>query len=121
MRKQALVSLSTTESEYIAMMHTTKEALWIWMFLGEILRPLTKLMLLYCDNQSAIAVAKNNQFHARTKHIDICYHFICEMVARNVVEIRYCPTNQMIADIFTKALPVKNFKGLRELLGIHLD
>ena len=57
-RKQALVSLSTTESEYMAMMHTTKEALWIRMFLGEILCPLTEPMLLYCNNQSAIAMAK---------------------------------------------------------------
>ena len=58
--KQTLVSLSTTESEYVAMTHATKEGLWIRMFLGEILCPLTKLMLLYCDNQSAIAVAKND-------------------------------------------------------------
>ena len=120
-RKQALVSLSTTESEYVAMMHTTKEALWIRMFLGEILCPLTKLILLYCDNQSAIAVVKNDQYHACTKHIDICYHFICKLVAHNIVEIRYCPTNQMITDIFIKALPVKNFEALQELLGVHLD
>ena len=121
LRKQALVSLSTTESEYMAMTHITKEALWIWKFLGEILCPLTKLMLLYCDNQPAIAVVKNDQYHTRIKHIDIRYHFIRKTVARNIVKIRYCPTNQMIADIFMKALPVKTFEVLRELLGIHLD
>ena len=59
-RKLALVSLSTTESEYVAMMGATKEALWIRMFLGEILCPLTKPMLLYCNNLSAIAVVKND-------------------------------------------------------------
>ena len=120
-RKQALVSLSTTESEYVAMMHMTKEALWIRMFPGEILCPLTKPMLLYCDNQSAIAIAKNDQYHAHTKHIDIRYHIIRETIARGTVEIRYCPTNQMIADIFIKALPMKAFEALRKLLGIYLD
>ena len=120
-RNQALVLLSTTESKYIAMTHATKEALWMRMFLGEILHPLTKLMLLYCDNQSAIAMAKNNQYHAHSKHIDIHYHFIWEMVACDIVEICYCPTNQLITDIFTKALPVKNFEALQELLGVHLD
>ena len=78
-------------------------------------------MLLYCNNQSAIAVAKNDQYHACTKHIDICYHFICDTVACSIVEIRYCPTNQMIANIFMKALPVKTFEVLWELLGIRLD
>ena len=63
-RKQAIISLSTTESEYVAMTHAAKEAIWIRMFLGEVLHPLSKPMLLYCDNQSAIAVAKDDQFHA---------------------------------------------------------
>ena len=71
LRKQALVLLSTTKLEYVAMTHVIKEAPWIRMFLGEILWPLTKLMLLYCDNQSAITVAKNAQYHACTKHIGI--------------------------------------------------
>ena len=58
-----------------------KEAIWIWMFLGDILHSLMKLMVLYCDNQSAIAVAKNDQYHARTKHIDSQYHFIWNQLA----------------------------------------
>ena len=120
-RKQALVSLSTTESEYVAVTHAAKEAIWIRMFLGDILCPLTKPMVLYCDNQSAIAVAKNDQYHARTKHIDIRYHFIRESISREIIEIRYCPTENMVADIFTKALPVKTFEHLRTLLGVHLD
>ena len=120
-RKQALVSLSTTESEYVAVTHAAKEAIWIRMFLGDILRPLTKPMVLYCDNQSAIAVAKNDQYHACTKHIDIRYHFIRESISREIIEIRYCPTENMVADIFTKALPVKTFEHLRTLLGVHLD
>ena len=120
-RKQALVSLSTTESEYVTVTHAAKEAIWIRMFLGDILRPLTKPMVLYCDNQSAIAVAKNDQYHARTKHIDIQYHFIRESISREIIESCYCPTENMVADIFTKALPMKTFEHLRTLIGVHLD
>ena len=103
------------------MTHTTKEAIWICMFLGEVLHPLSKLMLLYCNNQSAITVAKDNQFHACTKHINIRYHFICEAITQDIIEIRYCPTQHMVANIFTKVLPVKTFEQLHTLLGLYMD
>ena len=121
LRKQALVSLSTTKSKYVTVTHAEMEVIWIRMFLGDILHPLTKLVVLYCDNQSAIAVAKNDQYHACTKHIDIWYHFIQESISREIIEIRYCPTENMVADIIMKALPVKTFEHLQMLLGVHLD
>ena len=60
LRKQAIILLSTTESEYVTMTHAAKEAIWMCMFLGEILCPMSKPMLLYCDNQLSIAVAKDD-------------------------------------------------------------
>ena len=90
-------------------------------FLRDILCPLAELILLYCDNQSAIAVTKNEQYHARMKHIDIWYHFIQESIVREIIEVRYCPTQNMIVNIFTKALPIKTFKHLPTLLGVYLD
>ena len=93
LRKQAIISLSTTESEYVAMTHAAKEAIWIHMFLGEVLHPLSKPMLLYCDNQSAIAVAKDDQFHARTKHIGIRYHFIRKVITWNIIKLGTVPRN----------------------------
>ena len=78
-------------------------------------------MLLYCNNQSAIVVAKDDQFYTHMKYIDIHYHFRQEVIMRNILKIQYCPTQHMIADIFTKALPVKTFKQLCMLLGIHID
>ena len=80
LRKQVIISLSITESEYIVMTHAAKEAIWMHMFLGDILGPSSKLMLLYCDNQLVIAVAKDDQFYTHTKHVNICYHFICKAI-----------------------------------------
>ena len=60
------------------------------------------------DNQGAIAIAKNPIAHARTKHIDICYHFIRETIQDKTIELRYCPTDKMLADLLTKPLYSSN-------------
>ena len=75
-KKQELVSLSTTESEYVAATHATKEALWLISLIKQIFGHLDLPVTLFNDNQSAIALAKDQQYHARTKHIDIRFHFI---------------------------------------------
>jgi len=59
---------------------------------------------IYCDNQAAIALSKNGQYHGRTKHIDIRFHFICESVEQGTISLTYCPTGTMTADLLTKAL-----------------
>ncbi|THH13391.1 hypothetical protein EW146_g6815 [Bondarzewia mesenterica] len=100
-KKQPIVALSSTEAEYIAMMHAAKEAFWLDTLFRDIFgSPLTSPIPLNCDNQSAIALARDNAFHARTKHIDICYHFIREAVNAERITLPYCPTDDMAADIF---------------------
>ena len=64
------------------------------------------------DNQGAIAIARNLTAHARTKHNDIHYHYVCEAVQGVTIELRCCPTRQMIADLLTKALPRSQFETL---------
>jgi len=72
----------------------------------------------HCDNQGAIALAKDNKFHSCTKHIDLWYHFIREAIEDKKIEIEYVPTEENIADIFTKALARPRFKGFVEKLGL---
>ena len=76
-KKQELVTLSTMEAEYVATTHAAKELLWFRRLISEIFRSLRQPILLHCDNQSAISLTRSQgQFHARTKHIDIRWHFI---------------------------------------------
>ena len=75
-KKQEIVSLSTMESEDVAAMHGMKEALWLRNLLAEVFEPLADAMMLFSDNQSAIALTHDHQYHTRTMHIDVRYHFI---------------------------------------------
>ena len=75
-KKQELVTLSTTEAEYVAATHAAKEAIWIRRLIGEIFHPLSMLTTLFSDSKSAIALTQDGHYHAHTKHIDIRYHFI---------------------------------------------
>ena len=70
------------------------------------------------DNQSTIAMAKSSVRHKRTKHIDIKHHFIRETVQTGKITLSYCPTAEMLADIFTKQLPKTQFEKLRNRLGM---
>ena len=77
---QSLVALSTTKSKYIAIVEATKESLWLTGLVKELGIQQGKVQL-YCDNQSAIYLAKNQVYHARTKHIDVRFHKIRELVS----------------------------------------
>src|SRR5882762_7167445 len=85
LKKQAIVVLSSTEAEYVAQTHAAKELIWLRTILGELNSPFEEPTTLNCDNQGAIALAKDNKFHARTKHIDIRYHFIREAVEDSTI------------------------------------
>jgi hypothetical protein len=113
--------LSTTEAEYVAATQATKEALWLRSFIGEIFTPIEGPTTLYDDNQSAIALTKDQQYHARTKHIDIRFHFIRWVVAEGKIRLTYCPTADMIADTLTKALPSAKVKHFAAALGLRKD
>ena len=120
-KRQEIVALSTTEAEYVATTHAAKEAVWLRRLIGEAFRPLIDPTPLYCDNQSAIALTKDGQYHARTKHIDIRYHFIRFVIDNGTVKLIYCPTDEMVADTLTKALPSAKGKHFASALGLSAD
>ena len=106
-KKQPVIALSTTEAEYLAATHAAKEAAWIRNFFEEINQLFANPIILFCDNQSAIALTKDGQYHAHTKQISTRYHFIREMVENRVIVLVYCPTTTMVADTLTVATIVR--------------
>ena len=119
-QKQKCVALSTAEAEYIAMASAAQESVWLRQLMAELTNSSVAEAptLIYEDNQSAIAMTKNPQFHGRAKHIDIKNHFIREQVAQGTITLEYCPTLEMIADILTKGLSREPFCKLREKSGV---
>ena len=75
--------------------------------------------IIYCDNQGAIALAKDPKFHPRTKHIAIQHHWVREKIAEQEVDLQYVETNRQIADGLTKALPKDSFEAFRAALGLE--
>lgn len=117
-KRQEIVTLSTTESEYVAATHAAKEALWLRSLIFQVFDIILPATPLFSDNQSAIALTKDHKFHGRTKHIDIRYHFIRWIVEEGKIRLIYCPTEEMIADTLTKALPSPKVKHFARELGL---
>ncbi|KAM1357424.1 hypothetical protein ACFX2H_031230 [Malus domestica] len=116
--KQNCVALSTAEAEYISASEATTQAIWLRFVLEDFGEFQTEATPVHCDNTSAIAITKNSVFHQKTKHINRRYHFIKDALKDGIIDLVYCPTNEELADIFTKPLPKDRFNYLRSMLGV---
>ena len=103
-RKQATVSRSSTEAEYKAMGNATAEVMWIQTLLDELNIACPRTARLWCDNMGAKYLSSNPVFHARTKHIEVDYHFIRDRVLQKRLDVQFISTNDQVADGFTKPL-----------------
>ena len=117
-RKQATVSRSSTEAEYKSVANATAELIWIESLLRELGVAQPHPSVLWCDNIGATFLSSNPVFHARTKHIEIDYHFVRERVAQKLLQVRFISSKDQLADIFTKPLPSPMFEVCRRNLNL---
>jgi hypothetical protein len=115
-KKQRTVALSTCEAELYAEAAAIQEVLWLRGLMKELRLQSNTGSIIHGDNQSAIAVSKNGVRSDRTKHVDIKYHFVTESVEQGEVVLKWVPTNEQQADIFTKALAAPVFLQFRRQL-----
>jgi hypothetical protein len=117
-KKQSTVATSSTEAEYLALTHGTKEAIHLRTLLSELGYPQSSPISMNEDNQSCIELALNPIHHARTKHLDIQLHFVRQCLSKGIITLVYRRTQDNIADILTKPLPRPQFERLRALMGV---
>ena len=115
-KKQPTVSRSSAESEYRSLAQVCAETVWISHLLRELNVPHSAPVTLYCDNLSTTYMASNPVFHARTKHIELDYHFIRELVISGSHRVQFVPSADQTADLFTKGLHKQRFELLRSKL-----
>ncbi|PRQ55986.1 putative RNA-directed DNA polymerase [Rosa chinensis] len=117
-KKQQIVTLSTTEAEFVAAASSSCQAIWLRRMLGVLQNQQQSPTIIYCDNSSSIKLSKNSVLHGRSKHIDVRYHFLRDLMKEGAIELVYCPSNDQVADILTKPLKSAVFVKLRGELGM---
>lgn len=117
-RKQPIVTLSTTEAEFVAAAGSGCQAIWMQRVLKKIGYKGSESTVIFCDNSSTIKLSRNPVMHGKSKHIDVRYHFLRELVNDGVVQLQFCGTRHQLADILTKPLKLESFRELRWKLGV---
>lgn len=120
-KKQAIVTLSSAESEYIALSDGVKEILWFKNLVADLGVNVSEPIRVFEDNQSTISMVKNPNLTKRSKHIDLRFHFIKDVLSQGIICIEYIQSNEQKADIFTKSLGKAKFKYLSKLLNLDFD
>jgi hypothetical protein len=117
-KKQTTVATSSTEAEYTALAHATRFAVWSRYLLDEIGYTQEEPTVIHEDNQAALALARDPQFHARSKHFDVQNHFIREKIENSTINPVYCTTEDQLADVFTKPLARPKHEKFTRALGL---
>jgi len=117
--KQRTVALSSTKAEYKVLADGTAEVIWLQYLLTDLQVPSVSAPTIWCDNLGATYLSANPIFHARTKHVEVDYHFIRDRVAKKDIQIRFIPSRDQLADVFTKPLSAASFTAFRFKLRVN--
>ena len=117
-KTQSVVDLSTTKEEYIVATHARKEVVWLQILCSS-MGLVQKAIRIVCDSQSEIFLAKNPSYPSNTKHIDVQYHFVRDMVEAKRVLLVKVDTLKNVADALTKSLSTQKFSWCRETMGVE--
>ena len=117
-KKQSCVALSIVEVEYVVACSASCEEVWLWKLLSDLFDLQMDAACIHCDNQSCVNLSENLVFHDKSKHIEIKYHYIRDMVQKGVVKLQYVAMNDFIADVLTNPLARVKFEYFREKLGV---
>ena len=118
-RVQKTVALLSTEAEYMALSDCSHQMVWMHTLMGELGYHM-KAIPICRDNQGSIFIASNPVTEKRSKHIDICYHFIRNVIADKCVKVFFIPGDDNPADLLTKNLGVVKLQKFRDALGLEL-
>jgi hypothetical protein len=116
--KKGSISQSIAEAEYIAANDASKESIWLRKFISGLFGDKIETTMVHCDNESCIKLTENSVFHYRSKHIDMRYHYIRNLVQRKTVKLQYISMREQVVDILTKPLTLRLFVQLRDKIGV---
>ena len=113
-----MVALSSTEAEYIGATLCVCHCKWLQGLLTDLNDEPEEPLKIYCDNSSSIKLSKNPVLHRRTKHIDVRYHYLRDLVNQGVVSLEFCGTKDQLADVMTKPMKLEDFERFGRMLGM---
>jgi len=117
-KKQPIVTLSTTEAEFVAAAACACQAVWMRRILEKLNHEQKGCTILMCDNSSTIKLSRNPIMHGRSKHIDVRFHFLRDLTRDKVIELVHCDSQDQVADLLTKPVKLQTFENLREQMGV---
>ncbi|MCO5597759.1 hypothetical protein L7F22_051841 [Adiantum nelumboides] len=117
-KKQPIVTTSSCEIEYMLVFTAMVECVWLRRLMDDLGVGQDTASTIYTDSQSELAIARNPVFHVRTKHIEVHYHYVRKKLSTREISLAYVPTQDNLADLFTKALSREKFEAFRKALDL---